>query len=74
MTDAKDRELAQKGRMVAIVIAGTMCLWLALQWLGGYYGWPARFAILFDMAAIAAFVWSLYVAYQIWRDRRQNQG
>ena len=29
-----------------------------------------RFVFLFDLAAIAAFVWALVVTYQIWRGRR----
>ncbi len=65
---------ARKGRMVALVIAATMLLWMGAQWLGGQMGWPVRFVFLFDLAAIAALVWALVVTYQIWRARRDNQG
>ncbi len=74
MTAPQEETQTQKGRMVALVIAATMFLWLVAQWAGRYFDWPARFAFLFDMMAIAAFIWSLYVTYQIWRDRRHNQG
>ena len=47
-----------------------MILWMGAQWLGGQFGWETRFVFLFDLAAIAAFVWALVATYQIWRGRR----
>lgn len=64
------RMLARKARMVAFVIAGTMILWMAAQWLGGRLGLEPRFAFLFDFAALAAFFWAMVVTYQIWRQRQ----
>ena len=70
MPNPQDIENARKSRRVGIVIAVTMALWLAAQWVGGLQGWPARYALLADLAALAAFVWALVVTYQIWRKRR----
>ncbi|MGR3755861.1 MAG: DUF5337 domain-containing protein [Tranquillimonas sp.] len=70
----RERELGRQARMVSIVIAMAMVLWLAAQWLGPALGLPGRYAFLFDMAALAAFVWALVVTYRIWRARRDNQG
>lgn len=64
------RHLARKARMVAFVIAGTMILWMAAQFLGGHFGLQPRFAFLFDFAALAAFFWAMVVTYQIWRQRQ----
>ena len=72
--DEFEQRIARKGRMTALVIAGTMLLWMAAQWLGSHFGWPPRYAFLFDFAAIAAMIWALVVTYQIWRMRRDNQG
>jgi len=69
-----ERALARKGRMVALVIAGTMLLWMLGQWIGSELGLQARFVFLFDLAALAGFFWALVVTYQIWRTRRDNQG
>jgi predicted MFS family arabinose efflux permease len=66
----QDVAAARQARVVGLVIAGTTILWLGAQWLGGQFGWEARFAFLFDMAAIAAFVWALIVTMQLWRNRR----
>lgn len=57
-------------RLVALVIAGTMVAWMGAQWLGGQMGWPVRYVLLFDFAALAGFVWALLVTYRIWRRRQ----
>lgn len=66
----QERHLARQARMVAFVIAGTMVLWVAGQWIGGKLGLAPRYAFLIDFAALAAFFWALVVTYQIWRRRR----
>ena len=58
--------------MVAIVIAVTMVLWMGAQWLGDRFGLEARYVLLFDLAAMAAFFWALVVTWRIWqRQKRQ---
>ncbi len=61
---------ARQARLAAIVMAGTMVIWLGLQAIGREMGWPPRFALLIDLAAIAGFLWGLVTTYQIWRKRR----
>lgn len=58
-------------RIASIVIIVTMVIWMGASWIGGMIGLPARFAFLFDFAALAAFFWALVVLYQAWR-KRQN--
>ncbi|GGH57108.1 hypothetical protein GVY41_13740 [Frigidibacter albus] len=68
----QDKALASEARMVAIVIAVTMVLWMGAQWLGGRFGLEARYVFLFDLAAMAAFFWALVVTWRIWqRQKRQ---
>ncbi|GAB4383610.1 DUF5337 domain-containing protein [Albidovulum sp.] len=76
MTRSKQRDmrLARQARMVAVVIAATMVLWLGAQWLGGRAGLESRFAFLFDLAALAAFVWALAVTWRIWRRQKRPEG
>lgn len=57
-------------RQVALVIAATTLVWLSLGEIGRQYGWEARFAFLIDLAAMAAYVWALFAAWQLWRKRR----
>ncbi len=66
----EDRRMARQGRIVAVVVAASMVLWMAAQWLGGQFGLAPRYAFLFDFAAMAAFAWGMIVTWQIWRKRR----
>lgn len=68
----KEMRQAAQGRLIALVIAVTMLLWLGAQWLGGQMGWPVRFVFLFDLAALAAFFWALVATVRLWRARRDN--
>lgn len=65
-----DKAVARQSRTVALVIAGTMIVWLAAQWLGGRFDWPAGAAFLFDFGALAALAWSIYATNRIRRLRR----
>ncbi|WP_193141767.1 MULTISPECIES: DUF5337 domain-containing protein [unclassified Meridianimarinicoccus] len=65
-----DRHLARQSRLVALVIAGTMLLWMGAQLLGPILGLPDRYVFLFDFAAMAGLIWALVVTTQIWRARR----
>jgi len=69
-----DQEIARQGRIVAVVIAGAMLLWMGAQVLGAQLGLPPRFAFLFDLLAVAAFIWALVNIFWIWRKRRDSEG
>lgn len=68
----EDKFRARQSRLVAIVMAATIFLWMGMQVLGSWLGLDPRFVFLFDLAAIAAFIWVLVVTWQIWR--RQTAG
>ena len=71
--ETRDLSLAREARLVAVIIAVTMVLWVGLQWLGGQLGWDPSYAFLFDLAALAAFIWALVVTWRIWQ-RQKRQG
>lgn len=70
--DDPARQTARQMRLVAVVLAGTMILWIGAQWLGGVFGWQARFAFLADLCALALFTFALLVTYRIWRQRQKS--
>ena len=57
-------------RIASIVIVVTMVLWMGASFIGGSIGLEARFAFLFDLAALAAFLWALIVLFNAWRTRQ----
>jgi hypothetical protein len=67
-------QFARRSRRVALAIAGTMLAWLGAQVLGGQMGWDPRLALVFDLAALAAFVWALAVAWRLWQTRDAENG
>ncbi|WP_050528654.1 DUF5337 domain-containing protein [Pseudorhodobacter aquimaris] len=69
-----DIQNARDSRMVAVVLVATMACWLGAQWIGGHFGWEARFVFLFDLAALAAFFWTMVVTYRIWRRNKSSSG
>jgi hypothetical protein len=68
--DQADLQRARQVRLVAIVLVATITLWMGAQFFGGQLGLESRFVFLFDLLAIAGFVWALVVTYQIWRGRQ----
>ena len=72
MGPEQEKALARQGRIAALVIAGTMLLWLGAQFIGPRLGLHGRYALLIDLAALAAFFWALVVTWQIWRKRRDE--
>lgn len=72
--DPKDMARAHQARQVALVLCVTIVAWVVLQMIGREYGWQARFAFLFDFAALAAFLWAMIVTFRIWRSGRDPRG
>ncbi|MEP5732506.1 MAG: DUF5337 domain-containing protein [Sulfitobacter sp.] len=73
MEKERDTALAKKGRLVGLVIAFTMVLWLVANFAGPAMGVPLRFALLVDFAALAAFFWAMVVIYQMWQARQSEK-
>lgn len=70
----RDQQIARKGRVTAMVIAGTAVFWILAGLIGGELGWSNRTRALFDLLALAGFTWAFVLIYQIWRIRQSNQG
>ncbi len=65
--------LKRQARIASIVILITFPLWMGVSYIGGRMGLEARYAILADLAALAAFFWALVVLFQVWRNRQRNE-
>ena len=70
MPPQQDHIQAKKGRTAGLVIAGSMLVWLGMQWAAVELNMSSRYMLLLDLAVMAAMVWSLVVTFQIWRTRR----
>lgn len=72
MTEHTD-QIARKGRFTALVIAGTAVFWIVVSLIGSQMGWSNRTRALFDLLALAGFVWAFVLIFQLWRARQDNQ-
>lgn len=61
---------AAKGRMLALVIAGTGIFYVLALQVGAKLDWTQHTFILVDLIAMAGFFWALVVGIQIWRARQ----
>jgi hypothetical protein len=50
-----------------------MIVWMGASFIGGSIGLEARFAFLFDLAALAAFLWALITLFNAWRLRQTEK-
>jgi len=74
MSTEQDLAIAQKGRHISLVIAGTMVAWIILSlFVGPAIGLPGRFALLFDFAALAGLIYAVVNLIQLWRMRQDSQ-
>ncbi|MCY3984107.1 MAG: DUF5337 domain-containing protein [Roseovarius sp.] len=69
-----EEQTAKKGRFTALVIVCTALLWVLATLLGEQFDWTGRMRALFDFLALAGFMWSLVLIFQIWNERRKNRG
>ena len=74
MTTDKDKELARRGRMAAMVIPGTGVFWILATILGAQLGLTQRTRALFDLMALAGFAWAVWMIYQVWQLRQSDKG
>ncbi|MEM1273201.1 MAG: DUF5337 family protein [Pseudomonadota bacterium] len=73
-SDPKEQlRLIRRTRQAALVIALSFVYWIAAQWVGGWLGWDPRLAFVFDIAAIAAILWGLWIAFQVYRARKEEE-
>ena len=68
-----DEEQARRGRVIALVIAGTGLFWIAATALGAALDWSQRARALCDLAALAGFGMAIYMLIELWRARRANK-
>ena len=73
MQAKESRTDAKQGRVVGLVIAISMVIWILAQSLGPYLGLPGRYAILIDFLALVAFLWAIISGMLMWRLRRTKR-
>ena len=69
----RNSQIAQRGRVIALIIAGTGVLWIIATALGGALDWSQRTRALFDLAALAGVAMAIWMIFGLWRDRQKHK-
>ena len=69
----QDKSAEQKQTTLAsyVMLAAVVVL-MGGSWLGGQLGLPVRYAFLFDLVAMAGFVFAMITLFRVWRARQQD--
>ncbi|MDB6454365.1 DUF5337 family protein [Falsirhodobacter sp. 20TX0035] len=59
-------------RRAALIFGGTALGWLLIQWVGRGLGWSPPLMLVFDLLALAGFIWGAVLTVRIWRKRRKE--
>ncbi|MEN9062476.1 MULTISPECIES: DUF5337 domain-containing protein [Ponticoccus] len=70
---ADNKDFNRRGRMIALVIAGTGLFWIAATIIGQMLELSQRLRAFMDLAAGAGFIWAIWMIYGLWRDRREHE-
>ncbi|ASP21735.1 hypothetical protein ANTHELSMS3_03083 [Antarctobacter heliothermus] len=70
---ADKQDLNRRGRVIALVIAGTGVGWIAAIAIGAALDLSQRLRALLDLAALGGFFWALWMLYGLWRDRQKDK-
>jgi hypothetical protein len=72
MSSDRDQAFAQKGRVIALVIAAGGISAMLAPWIVQVLGLAPRFEMLIYLSALAAFVWAMVNIFQLWRMRQDS--
>ena len=74
MSELNKNGKEKQGRLIALIIAGSVLFWSVLQGAGPSLGISARYMLLIDFFTLAALVWTLILLYKIVRSRQERRG
>ena len=70
---AQGKNKSGAGQRAAIVVAATGMLWICANLAGEFMGLSVRIRTLFDLIALAAFGFALYMTFNLWRARQHDK-
>ena len=74
MSELHKNRKEKQGRLIALVIAGSVLFWSVLQGAAHSLGISARYMLLIDFFTLAALAWSMISLYKIVSSRWERKG
>ena len=72
MSELNKNGKKKQGRLIALIIAGSVLFWSVLQGAAPSLGISARYMLLMDFFTLAALAWAMILLYKIVRSRREE--
>ena len=74
MSELNKNSKEKQGRLIALIIAGSVLSWSVLQGAAPSLGISGRYMLLIDFFTLAALTWAMISLYKIVRSRPERRG
>ena len=74
MSELNKNGKEKQGRLIALIIAGSVLFWSVVQGAAPSLGISAPYMLLIDFFTLAALVWAMISSYIMFRSRRGKRG
>jgi hypothetical protein len=74
MSDSYKNRKEKQGRLIALVIAGSVLIWSVMQGVAPSLGISARYMLMIDLFTLISLSWSLFSLYKLFMNYREKKG
>jgi hypothetical protein len=74
MSDSYKNRKEKQGRLIALVIAGSVLIWSVMQGVAPSLGISARYMLMIDLFTLISLSWSLFSLYKLFINYREEKG
>tara|TARA_B100001057_G_scaffold500030_1_gene613090 strand:- start:1608 stop:1832 length:225 start_codon:yes stop_codon:yes gene_type:complete len=74
MSDSYKNRKEKQGRLIALVIAGSVLIWSVMQGVAPSLGISARYMLMIDLFTLISLSWSLFSLYKLFINYREKKG
>ena len=74
MSDSYKNRNEKQGRIIALIIAGSVLIWSVMQGVAPSLGISARYMLIIDLFTLISLSWSLFSLYKLFMNYREKKG
>jgi hypothetical protein len=74
MSDSYKNKKEKQGRLIALIIAGSVLIWSVMQGVAPSLGISARYMLMIDLFTLISLSWSLFSLYKLFMNYREKKG
>ena len=74
MSESYKNRKEKQGRLIALVIAGSVLIWSVMQGVAPSFGIPARYMLIIDLFTLISLSWALFSLYKMFMNFREKKG